>query len=117
VVTSTVIQIHGELEEASRASGAGFIATFRRIILPLMRPGVMAGWIILATIFIREFSLSIFLYSPDAEPLGPLLYFYYLDGEYGRMAAVGLAISVISTGLIVLARWLSNLGNANSRDE
>ena len=116
-VTSTVIQIHGELEEASRASGAGFIATFRRIILPLMRPGVMAGWIILATIFIREFSLSIFLYSPDAEPLGPLLYFYYLDGEYGRMAAVGLAISVISTGLIVLARWLSNLGNANSRDE
>ena len=108
-VTSTVIQIHGELEEASRACGAGFLATFRRIILPLMRPGVMAGWIILATIFIREFSLSIFLYSPGAEPLGPLLYFYYLDGEYGRMAAVGLAISAISTVLILLARWLSKL--------
>ncbi len=106
-VTSTVIQIHSELEEASRACGAGFFATFRRILLPLMRPGVMAGWIILATIFIREFSISIFLYSPGVEPLGPLLYFYYLDGEYGRMAAVGLAISAISTALIIIARRLS----------
>ncbi len=110
-VTSTVIQIHSELEEASKTSGAGFFATFRRIILPLMRPGVMAGWIILATIFIREFSLSIFLYSPEAEPLGPLLYFYYLDGEYGRMAAVGIAISAISTALIVLAGWLAKTGS------
>ncbi len=106
-VTSTIIQIHSELEEASTACGAGFIATFRRVIFPLMRPGVMAGWIILATIFIREFSISIFLYSPGAEPLGPLLYFFYLDGEYGRMAAVGLVISAISVVLIAIARWLS----------
>lgn len=106
-ITSTIIQIHSELEEASTACGAGFFATFRRIIFPLLRPGVMAGWIILATIFIREFSISIFLYSPGAEPLGPLLYFLYLDGEYGRMAAVGLAISAISVVLIAVARWLS----------
>jgi iron(III) transport system permease protein len=105
--TSTIIQVHSELEEASRVCGAGFFATFRRIIFPLMRPGVMAGWIILATIFIREFSISIFLYSPGAEPLGPLLYFFYLDGEYGRMAAVGLVISAISVVLIAIARWLS----------
>jgi iron(III) transport system permease protein len=105
--TSTIIQVHSELEEASTACGAGFFATSRRIIFPLMRPGVMAGWIILATIFIREFSISIFLYSPGSEPLGPLLYFFYLDGEYGRMAAVGLAISAISVVLIAIARWLS----------
>jgi iron(III) transport system permease protein len=72
-----------------------------------MRPGVMAGWIILATIFIREFSISIFLYSPGSEPLGPLLYFFYLDGEYGRMAAVGLVISAISVVLMAVAQWLS----------
>jgi iron(III) transport system permease protein len=106
-VTSTIIQIHSELEEASTVCGAGFFATFRRIIFPLMRPGVMAGWIILATIFIREFSISIFLYSPGSEPLGPLLYFFYLDGEYGRMAAVGLVISAISIVLIAIAQWLS----------
>ncbi len=107
-VSSTIIQIHTELEEASTVCGAGFLATFRRVLLPLMRPGIMAGWIILATIFIREFSISIFLYSPGAEPLGPLLYFYYLDGSYGRMAAVGLVISAICIVLIALARRFSS---------
>jgi iron(III) transport system permease protein len=61
-----VIQIHADLEEASATCGAGFFATLRRILLPLMRPGMLAGWIILATFFIREFSCSIFLYSPGA---------------------------------------------------
>jgi iron(III) transport system permease protein len=68
---------------------------------------MVAGWIILATIFIREFSLSIFLYSPGAEPLGPLLYFFYLDGFYGRMAAVGLVITAISIILIAAAQRFS----------
>lgn len=107
-VSSTIIQIHKELEEASTASDAGFFSTFRRIIIPLGRPGIIAGWIILVTIFIHEFSISIFLYSPGSEPLGPLLYFYYLDGSYGRMAAVGLVISLICIILIALAQKFSH---------
>jgi iron(III) transport system permease protein len=106
-ISSTIIQIDRELEEASATAGAGFLATFRRIILPLARPGMTAAWMILATIFIREFSLSIFLYSPGSEPLGPLLYFYYLDGAYGRMAAVGLVVALICVVLIAVAQRFS----------
>ena len=110
-VSSTIIQVHKELEEASVVCGAGFLSTFRRVLIPMMRPGVMAGWIILATIFMREFSATLFLYSPGAEPLGPLLYFLYLDGMRGRVAAIGLVISVISVILIAVAqrysRWES----------
>jgi iron(III) transport system permease protein len=111
-VSSTIIQVHKELEEASVVCGAGFLATFRRVLIPMMRPGVMAGWIILVTIFMREFSATLFLYSPGAEPLGPLLYFLYLDGMRGRVAAIGLVISVISIILIAIAqrysRWDTN---------
>ncbi len=110
-VSSTIIQIHKELEEASIACGAGFLVTFRRVLIPMMRPGVMAGWIILVTIFMREFSATLFLYSPGAEPLGPLMYFLYLDGMRGRVAAIGLVISLISVILIAFAqrysRWES----------
>ena len=106
-VSSTIIQIHKELEEASTACGAGFFATFRRILIPLMRPGIMAGWIILATIYVREFSASIFLYSPGSEPLGPLLYFLYLDGMRGRVGALGIVISIICVILIACAQRLS----------
>ncbi len=106
-VSSTIIQIHKELEEASIACGAGFLATFRRVLVPMMRPGVMAGWIILVTIFMREFSATLFLYSPGAEPLGPLMYFLYLDGMRGRVAAIGLVISLISVILIAIAQRYS----------
>ncbi len=106
-VSSTIIQVHKELEEASVVCGAGFLSTFRRVLIPMMRPGVMAGWIILVTIFLREFSATLFLYSPGAEPLGPLLYFLYLDGMRGRVAAIGLAISVVSIMLIAFAQRYS----------
>ena len=69
-VSSTIIQIHKELEEASTACGAGFISTFRRIIIPLMRPGIVAGWILLVTFFMREFGSSLFLSSSENEPIG-----------------------------------------------
>jgi len=107
---STIVQIHDELEDASKACGAGFLSTFWRILLPLMRPGFIAGWIILATIYVREFSTSIFLYSPGAEPIGPLLYHFYVDGNYGPMCALGIVVSVVSVVLIVAARRIGKVG-------
>lgn len=109
-MSSTIVQIHDELEDASKACGAGFLTTFRRVLLPLMRPGFIAGWIILATIYVREFSTSIFLYSPGSEPIGPLLYHFYVDGNYGPMCSLGIVVSIVSIVLIVAARRLGRIG-------
>jgi iron(III) transport system permease protein len=108
-VTSTIVQIHKELEEASRACGGGFWTTFRRILFPLMRPGLIAGWILLATIFMREFSLSLFLYTPTSEPVGPLLYFLWLDGLTGPLGALGIVVSVVSAVLVAIASRYSRI--------
>ena len=106
-VTSTIVQIHKELEEASQVCGGGFWSTLRRILFPLMRPGLIAGWILLATIFIREFSLSLFLYTPSAEPVGPLLYYLWLDGLTGPLGALGILVSAVSAVLVMIARRFS----------
>lgn len=109
-MTSTVVQIHNDLQEASQVCGAGFLTTFRRVLLPLLRPGFIAGWIILATIYLREFSMSIFLYSPGSEPLGPLLYHFYVDGNLGPMCSLALIVSVVCIGLILIARKVGAAG-------
>jgi iron(III) transport system permease protein len=109
-MTSTVVQVHDDLRDASMTCGAGFWATFRRILLPLLRPGFIAGWIILATIFLREFSTSIFLYSPGAEPIGPLLYHFYVDGNLGPMCSLGVIVSAVCLVLIVAARRIGKVG-------
>jgi iron(III) transport system permease protein len=108
-VSSTIVQVHKELEEASRACGGGFWTTLRRILLPLMRPGLIAGWILLATIFMREFSLSLFLYTPSSEPVGPLLYFLWLDGLTGPLGALGMLVSVVSAILVAVASRYARL--------
>ena len=110
-MTSTIVQLHDDLPQASLACGASFLTTFRRIMLPLLRPGFIAGWIILATIYLREFSTSVFLYSPGAEPLGPLLYHFYIDGNLGPMCSLALIVSVICIVLIILARKIGRVEN------
>jgi iron(III) transport system permease protein len=110
-MTSTIVQLHDDLPQASMACGAGFLTTFRRILVPLLRPGFLAGWIILATIFLREFSTSIFLYSPGSEPLGPLLYHFYVDGNLGPMCSLAIIVSVVCILLIVIARRIGTIGH------
>ena len=109
-MTSTIVQLHDDLPQASMVCGAGFLTTFWRILLPLLRPGFIAGWIILATIFLREFSTSIFLYSPGSEPLGPLLYHFYVDGNLGPMCSLALIVSLICITLIGIARKIGQVG-------
>ena len=111
-MTSTIVQLHDDLQQASMVCGASFLATFRRILLPLLRPGFIAGWIILATIYLREFSMSVFLYSPGSEPLGPLLYHFYVDGNLGPMCSLALIVSVVCIILIILARRIGKVGGA-----
>jgi iron(III) transport system permease protein len=112
-MTSTIVQVHNELEDASKACGAGFLPTFRRILLPLMRPGFIAGWIILATIYLREFSMSVFLYAPGTEPVGPRLYHFFIDGEIGPMCSLAVVVCVMSLLLIVVARRLGKMESRN----
>ncbi len=111
-MTSTIVQIHDELEDASKACGGGFLTTFRRVLLPLMRPGFISGWIILATIYLREFSTSVFLYSPGAEPIGPRLYNFYADGYFGPMCSLAVIVSIISMILIILARRMGKVSSS-----
>jgi iron(III) transport system permease protein len=108
-MTSTIVQLHDDLQQASMVCGASFMATFRRILLPLLRPGFIAGWIILATIYLREFSMSVFLYSPGSEPIGPLLYHFYVDGNLGPMCALALIVSMVCMGLIMIARRIGHV--------
>lgn len=109
-MTGTIVQLHDDLQQASMVCGASFLTTFRRILLPLLRPGFIAGWILLASIYLREFSTSVFLYSPGSEPLGPLLYHFYVDGNLGPMCSLAMVISLVSMSLILIARKIGKVG-------
>ncbi|MEK7229330.1 MAG: iron ABC transporter permease [Candidatus Binatota bacterium] len=111
VASATMVQIHRELEEASTASGASWAQTFFRIVLPLLLPGFLSGWIYVAIISLRELSASIFLVGQGTEVLSTVVFSLWDGGSISSVAALGVLMTFF---LIVLAlivqRWQQRLG-------
>jgi iron(III) transport system permease protein len=102
-LTSAFVQIHSHLEESSRVCGGGTLYTLRRIVVPLLVPGIVSGWILMATMFVRELSLSVVLSRPGTEVLAVQILRFAEDGLWGRLSALGIIMILISTTLVVLA--------------
>ena len=89
--SSGITQIHRELEEAAAVSGAGLAQIFSRIILPLLAPVLLAGWIYVFVLAVRELGASIFLVGPGTHVLGTIsLTMWEEGGSYGAVAALGV---------------------------
>ena len=106
-LTSAFVQIHSHLEESSRVCGGGPLYTMRRIVLPLLVPGIASGWILMATMFVRELSLSVVLSRPGTEVLAVQILRFAEDGLGGRLSALGILMIFISTALVVLANGIA----------
>jgi len=111
-MTSAFIQIHSHLEESSRVCGGGTFFTLRRIIIPLLVPGIVSGWILMATMFVRELSLSVVLSRPGTEVLAVQILRFAEDGLWGRLSALGIIMILISTTLVVI---VSRIGSRMGR--
>lgn len=99
-VSASMIQIHNELEEAAQVAGSSWIAMFWRILLPLLRPGLLAGWIYIITVSIRELSASVLLYSSGSEVLPVLLFDMWNGGFSNEVSALGI---MMITGILALS--------------
>jgi len=108
-VSATLRQIHPELEESSLACGANWFTTFRRVTLPLLKPGIAAGWALLFVAFTRELSASILLYSPRLEVLSVVIYDMYGEGNFRLLSALTMLQIVIAVAVLALAKWLAGI--------
>jgi len=106
--TTSMLQIHKELEESAAMSGASWATTFRRIILPLLKPGLVAGWIYIMIVSIRELSSSILLYSPGNEVLSILIWELWENGQYVELSALGVMFIIALFVLVMLAQWVGS---------
>jgi iron(III) transport system permease protein len=104
--TTSMLQIHKELEESAAMSGASWTTTFRRIILPLLKPGLVAGWIYVMIVSIRELSTSILLYSPDTQVISIVIWELWENGQYVELSALGVLFIIALFVLVLIAQWL-----------
>ncbi|HEY1374742.1 MAG TPA: iron ABC transporter permease [Candidatus Binatia bacterium] len=104
--SATMIQINKELEEASMASGGTWFQTFRKVILPLLMPGFVAGWIYISIISLRELSTSILLYSYNSTVLSIMAFDLWEGGQYTYVCALGVLMVLLLVTMAFVARKL-----------
>jgi iron(III) transport system permease protein len=109
-LSTSLLQIHRELEEAAWICGRGLLGTIRSIVLPLARPGVVAAMTLLFILAIRELGSSLFLYTSKTMVMAVLLLDYYEGGNVGITAAFSLVQTLLLGILIGIAHLISRGG-------
>jgi iron(III) transport system permease protein len=102
--SSTLVQIHPELEESSLSCGANWFQTFKNVTLPLLKPGMIAGWVLLFLAFTRELSASVLLYSPGLEVLSVIMYDLQQNGQFREISALAMFQIVASISVLLFAK-------------
>lgn len=105
--SSGITQIHRELEEVAEVSGASLAQIFLRVLLPLLSPFLLAAWIYVFVLAVRELGASVFLVGPGTHVLGTIsLTMWEEGGSYGAVSALGV-IQIVPLLIIVAGlRWL-----------
>ena len=110
---SMVHQIDVSLEEASASLGEKPMAGFRRIMVPLMRPGILAGVVIAWLEIFNELSATMVLYTGATRTLPIAAYQQAFGGDFG-VAAVYSSLLILITALTLgLALKLGKMDEQN----
>ena len=105
LISSSLMQVAPELEEAARSVGASRGTISRKITLPLIRPGLIASWLLVFMIFEREYSTGVYLLAPGTEVIGAQLVSLWQGGAIDIVAALSLInIVLVGVGLAVALR-------------
>jgi iron(III) transport system permease protein len=110
-------QVDPALEESARILGAKWGTTMREVTLPLIRPGLFAGWLLVFVPVIQELSASILLFSSSSITLAVAVYNLYETGYTEPVAALAMVNMVIIGGAMALANKLGGGGIGRSATE
>ncbi|MCR9135169.1 MAG: ABC transporter permease [Alphaproteobacteria bacterium] len=115
-VSAALVGFDTSLEEAARSLGAGRLQTFRKITLPVIAPGIVAGSVFSFIVSFGQFDVSLFLTPPNSTPLPMALYISLRYTFEPTAAAAGIfAIFLVVVSMLITAKLtnLKRLANVN----
>jgi iron(III) transport system permease protein len=112
---SVMIQVHRELEEAGKVSGASTARVLFRIVLPLVAAGVFNSWIWIGMLSYREVTMALTLNSRMNEVVSTVVFHYWVAGWIPEVAVLGVVLVVFAVIVVGALRvGLSRLGEVGS---
>jgi iron(III) transport system permease protein len=93
-MAGVVLQVDRGLEECARVCGASWLHQMRTVTLPLLRPGMIAAWLLIFIAGVRELGVSVFLMGPNAKVIAPSIVNSWLSSSSELSAAMALLQTV-----------------------
>jgi putative spermidine/putrescine transport system permease protein len=103
---SVVEGINRNVEEAAFSLGAGPLVMFRRVLLPLWLPGILAGTILTFILGMNAYATPVLLGGPKFRMMGPLVYGQFQLNNWPFGAAVAFILMTATLGLTATANIL-----------
>lgn len=103
-VGAGLAQVHESLEGAARISGAGPLSAFRDIVLPIIRPSLIAGWLLAFIPAAAELTLSILLVSAGNETIGVVIFGLHDEGKIALSAALAVLVTTVLVAINLAAQ-------------
>jgi iron(III) transport system permease protein len=104
-LAGVVLQIDKSLEECARVCGAGWGYQMRTITLPLLKPGILAAWLLIFMACVRELGVSVFLMGPNAKVIAPSIVAAWQSSGTELTAAMALIQTfTVIVALVILYR-------------
>jgi iron(III) transport system permease protein len=101
-----VLQLHHDLEEAAHVGGVSWARAFRFIVLPLLMPAIVSGWVFVALHALRETTMALMLYSPNSRVISLLMWDTWQSGDVNRATATGVVLMLCTAAIILLGRYI-----------
>jgi iron(III) transport system permease protein len=103
-IAPSILRISAELDRASRVAGASWLRTVVSILVPLLRPALLSGFVLLFISFLKEYSSALFLFARGSEVIGTTMIELWRQGNSGPVAALS-TIQLVLTGIILVAGY------------
>ena len=100
VLNNSMIQVHRELEEAAEVGGVPTLKIVRKVIAPLIRPGLVYAWIWTSLSAYRELTMAVFLASPRSQVLSTYIWGQWHGGGLGDAAAIAIVMMAVMSPLV-----------------
>lgn len=105
VLNNSMIQVHRELEEAAQVGGVSSFKILARIIVPLIKPGLVYTWIWTSLSAYRELTMAVFLSSPKSQVLSTYIWGQWHGGGLGDAAAIAIMMIAVMSP-VVTSFWI-----------
>lgn len=106
-VSTSMVQIHSELEEAAAVAGGTWWKNLYRIYLPLLRPGFMAGWFWVMVHAYRELTISLMLARSRNRTAAVIIFDLWSNGSFQQLSAFGVVMFTLLIVLVSIVQRIS----------